>query len=251
MKQTPSMKKPKTRCLGININSSRRYLEGFMRQAASSLSPDDRVLDAGAGYRPYEGCFKHARYHSTDHLPCDKGLSFLSDLKALPIEDASYGKVLCTQVLEHVPDPERVLGEFHRVLSPGGELWLTAAFYYEEHEIPNDFYRYTTSGLECLALRAGFDVLRLEWLEGYFGTLSYELRKAARILPLKPTAYGPLLLGLPFSLLALILKPLFLLLSTLFTYLDLHHKYLSSGHGKNLALVAVKSVGKQQRSDTN
>jgi SAM-dependent methyltransferase len=46
----------------------------------------------------------------------------LGDLESLPFEDASFSTVLCTEVLEHVPDPARALGEIRRVLMPGGVL---------------------------------------------------------------------------------------------------------------------------------
>ena len=50
----------------------------------------------------------------------------LCDLADIPVEDARFDHVLLTQVLEHLPEPATVLGELHRVLRPGGTLWLTA-----------------------------------------------------------------------------------------------------------------------------
>ena len=46
----------------------------------------------------------------------------LGDLEAMPFPDASFGTVLCSEVLEHVPDPSRALSEIHRVLRPDGVL---------------------------------------------------------------------------------------------------------------------------------
>jgi ubiquinone/menaquinone biosynthesis C-methylase UbiE len=46
----------------------------------------------------------------------------LGDLEAMPFGDATFGTVLCSEVLEHVPDPSRALSEIHRVLRPGGVL---------------------------------------------------------------------------------------------------------------------------------
>jgi ubiquinone/menaquinone biosynthesis C-methylase UbiE len=43
-------------------------------------------------------------------------------LEALPFADGEFDLVLCTQVIEHVPDAERAMGELHRVLRPGGRL---------------------------------------------------------------------------------------------------------------------------------
>ncbi len=40
----------------------------------------------------------------------------------LPFSDASFDRVICSEVLEHIPDYETVLGEIHRVLKPGGIL---------------------------------------------------------------------------------------------------------------------------------
>lgn len=40
----------------------------------------------------------------------------------LPFADARFGLIVNNQVMEHVDDLERVLGEIHRVLAPGGLL---------------------------------------------------------------------------------------------------------------------------------
>lgn len=46
----------------------------------------------------------------------------LGDIEAMPFADGSFGTVLCTEVLEHVPDPAGALAEIRRVLQPGGVL---------------------------------------------------------------------------------------------------------------------------------
>ena len=44
------------------------------------------------------------------------------DVEHLPFADGSFGTVLCTEVIEHIPDPAAALAEYRRVLKPGGVL---------------------------------------------------------------------------------------------------------------------------------
>lgn len=53
----------------------------------------------------------------------DKSLSFQrADALQLPFADGSFDKVICSEVLEHIPDYHGVLAEITRVLAPGGLL---------------------------------------------------------------------------------------------------------------------------------
>ncbi len=216
----------------------------FAEQAGASVPAGAIVLDAGAGDCPYRSYFTSAKYHATDLCQVEKSygkLSYISDLKAIPIRSDCYDLIFCSQTLEHVPDPQAAMNELGRVLKPGGYLWLTAPFYYAEHEVPFDYYRYTQFGLQLIAQNAGFTVKSIEWLEGYFGTLAYQVNEAAKALPLTAKDYGPgiwlWLLVIPVGL----AKAIFAVLSLFFTWLDLRSKYVTRGHCKNYALIAVKS----------
>jgi len=46
------------------------------------------------------------------------------DVQALPYEDTSFDALICSHVLEHVPDDRRAMGELLRVLRPGGTALL-------------------------------------------------------------------------------------------------------------------------------
>ncbi len=48
----------------------------------------------------------------------------LGDLQRLPVKDRSLDVVVCSHVLEHVPDDRRALAEIHRVLRPGGRAYV-------------------------------------------------------------------------------------------------------------------------------
>ena len=159
---------------GAAGNSSRTYLHRFLARAGETVRPGQRVLDAGSGRAPYRKLFGHAAYETADFVAV-KGKKYrepdyVCDLAAIPVEDARFDHVLLTQVLEHIPEPAVVLAELHRVMKPGGTLWLTAPLFYAEHERPYDFFRYTRYGLQHLLEGAGFSVRAGEWMEGYLGT---------------------------------------------------------------------------------
>lgn len=113
---------------GIYQRALTRYLDRLgrllMRTEARS------VLDAGCG----EGFVQRAmqergyagRWTGVDSSPgavafaaerAPAHLWRVADLRSLPDEGASYGAVLCSQVLEHIPEPERVRDELARVTS--------------------------------------------------------------------------------------------------------------------------------------
>ena len=58
------------------------------------------------------------------------------------------------------------------ILKPEGQAWLLAPLFYEEHEKPFDFHRYTQFAWRRVADQAGLELKEIDWLEGYFGTLS-------------------------------------------------------------------------------
>lgn len=165
------------------INASRLHLEAFAAEAAAVGSDKSfKVLDAGAGKLPYASMFAHVTYEAADLD--DNGLvDYVCDIADMPMPDDTYDLVFCSQTLEHVTDPERVLREIRRVLKPGGQAWLSAPFFYEEHIKPYDYFRFTQFAWRHLAAKTGFHVDDIRWLEGYYGTLSYQLHMAYKALP--------------------------------------------------------------------
>jgi SAM-dependent methyltransferase len=131
-----------------------------MLDLAACTAAGARVLDLGAGDAPYRELFAHTDYRTSDWSESVHMGAGTADIVAsaddLPVADESFELVVCTQVLEHVPEPASVLAECHRVLVPGGRLALTAPLLWELHELPHDYYRYTSAGLHHLMRSAGF-----------------------------------------------------------------------------------------------
>lgn len=66
------------------------------------------------------------------------------------IPSESYNIVLCTGLLEHIPDPERLLNEFKRILKPGGKLIISASAVFSYHESPDNFFHFTPYGFRLM-----------------------------------------------------------------------------------------------------
>lgn len=224
------------------FNSSRAYLEAFVREATERLPSGSLVLDAGAGDCRYGQFFTSHRYESADLCTVDKAygeLTYTCDLAQIPVEDGRFDAVLCTQVLEHVPEPESVLRELNRVLTPGGLLFLTVPLFYAEHEVPYDYQRFTRYGLERLLPLTGFAIERLDWLEGYLGTLSYQVKSAAAALPRWSDARRRKLLA-PFVPASSALRVGLDALADVLGRADVIVKVTDRGYCKNYAVIARK-----------
>jgi len=74
----------------------------------------------------------------------------VADARALPFCDSSVDGVVSESLLEHVNDPDSVAREMVRVLKPGGFLYASAPFIHPYHASPDDFNRWTSSGLKFL-----------------------------------------------------------------------------------------------------
>lgn len=150
---------------------SHSTLEAAIRQAGQQVSAD-WLLDIGCGTKPYRRRLSARRYIGID-LPTygPQAADIFGTALQLPFRDASYDAVLCTQVLEHVPNPGRLLQEIARLLKPGGVLILTTPQTWGLHLEPFDYFRYTRYGLETLAADAGLDVQSVRPTCGIWATL--------------------------------------------------------------------------------
>lgn len=66
------------------------------------------------------------------------------------IESESYQVVLCTGLIEHLPDPQRLVDELRRILKPGGKLILSGSAVFSFHECPDNYFHFTPYGMRLL-----------------------------------------------------------------------------------------------------
>ncbi len=112
----------------------------FLRQFSSS----NVVISIGSGVHRSASFVKNI-----DIFPYP-GVDIVADAMELPLATNSVDGIVCEYLLEHVPEPQRVVDEIIRVLRPGGRAYITVPFVYPFHASPNDFYRWSSEGLKVL-----------------------------------------------------------------------------------------------------
>lgn len=188
----------------------------WVKAQAKTIPAGSRILDVGAGSCPYRPIFSHCRYETHDATPLapdqlrDKEgygtINYVSDATAIPVANESFDAVLCTEVLEHVPEPIRVVNELHRILRPGGVLLLTAPLGSGLHQEPYHFYGgYTPYWYATFLQRAGFETVEVVPNGGFFKHYGQEGIRFCKLA-------SPFALSAPL-LLRLVWAPFWLLLS--------------------------------------
>jgi SAM-dependent methyltransferase len=80
----------------------------------------------------------------------------------LPFPGAFFDLVICSHVLEHVPDDRFLLSEIHRVLRAGGTALLNIPVNEGRYADPHHLRCYTEATFRSLVVKAGLNILRAE-----------------------------------------------------------------------------------------
>ena len=121
-------------------------------------------IGAGAGRHSYEAARRGAHVVALDYdpgdlldvavmlgamveageAPVDIGLMVMrGNALSLPFPDASFDRIVVSEVLEHIGDDAGVLAEIHRVLKPGGIMAATVPSWFPEKicwALPDEYY---------------------------------------------------------------------------------------------------------------
>ena len=147
-----------------------------IKRYGSKLS--GRVLDIGCGTRPYRNMIKARLYIGVDELITVRP-DVCGSCRPLAFRDGSFDSVICTELLEHVREPEACIAEIARVLKQGGCAYITAPQTWCLHYEPDDYWRFTRYGLEYLLRKSGFDIESVERIGGIFSLVGVRLTDVA------------------------------------------------------------------------
>ena len=168
------------------------WIEETLKKIPAGLT----ILDAGAGECQFKKFCSHleyisqdfAQYHGEGEVGLQTGnwdnskLDIVSDILSIPLPNHSMDVVMCTEVLEHIPDPAAAIKEFGRLVKPGGYLLITAPFASLTHFAPYHF----ASGLsrffyEKYLPENGFDIIELDFNGNFFEYVAQENRRIKSI----------------------------------------------------------------------
>lgn len=135
------------------------YQKNFKEHAKGKL------LDLGCGKVPLYAAYKDFitenicvdwanSLHKNPHLDFECNLT-----KPLPFPNDEFDTIILSDVLEHIPNPEKLWLEMNRILKQNGKILMNVPFFYWLHEEPFDYYRYTEFALRRFAETSGFKVI--------------------------------------------------------------------------------------------
>jgi len=103
------------RILDVGCGEGRHTILAYLAANVTAIGVDLSEKDLATAQERFEP------FHEKDNAA--KQLTFqVANALALPFEGASFDKVICSEVLEHIPDYQGVLAEINRVLKPDGVL---------------------------------------------------------------------------------------------------------------------------------
>ncbi len=130
----------------ILSTNHRLFLESHLKKDLKKFRGVALVL--GAGHDPYRHLLQETSKIITNDIDETlPNIDLLSTADQLDLEDSSVDAIVAIEVLEHVPDVEKVLRECQRVLTTGGKIYIAMPAMYHIHGDPDDYRRLTKSGL--------------------------------------------------------------------------------------------------------
>jgi SAM-dependent methyltransferase len=137
-------------CPTLTYRSPNR--RGLVAKFVATLTPTAAVANVGGGSRRYGPNVVNI---DVEPLP---GVDVVGVAEQLPLADGTCDGAVLQAVLEHVRSADLTLRELHRVLKPGGSLFIEVPFMQGYHPSPGDYRRYTEQGLRAELIDHEFDI---------------------------------------------------------------------------------------------
>jgi SAM-dependent methyltransferase len=136
--------KPGDRVLDLGCGEGRHAITAYLEDQVDVVGLDLSLSDLGTAESRFKEFEDEEDTRRSLNFTCASGL-------ALPFADSTFDKVICAEVLEHIPEYQAVLLEIKRVLKPGGQFatsvprfgpeWICWQLSDAYHEVPGGHVR--------------------------------------------------------------------------------------------------------------
>jgi SAM-dependent methyltransferase len=161
------MKQDISRDFNPRLTKPHYLVRNRLLKYVTRLAPElkGRLMDFGCGTKPYYPLFNVDEYVGVDyenpgHPHANEKIDIFYNGKSLPFPDQHFDSVFSSEVFEHVFNLDEILPEINRVMKGGAKILITCPFSICEHEVPNDFARYSSFALKHLFIKHGFEVVQ-------------------------------------------------------------------------------------------
>ena len=184
-----------------NLNNQNQRDE-FVISCIKNLPSGIKILDAGCGSQRYKKYCGHLNYFSNDTGKYTKDqsqnlfsegingfenyeygeINYKSNVWNIKEESNSFDAILCTEVFEHIPYPDKALSEFSRLLKNNGTLILTLPSNCLRHMDPEFYFSgFSNHWINKFLKENKFEIKKLETVGDYFSWMAVEISRSATI----------------------------------------------------------------------
>ena len=170
---------------------TRNHVDNFMYKNFINIKSNLKVLDVGAGNKPYQKYFNNCKYDTCESSEVLNQIGFKGNMdhtfycditKSIPRDDNFYDIIICNEVFEHISEPSDALKEIHRVLKPNGKLFLTVPQCHGIHQEPHNYFNYLSYGLEYLLKKNNFTSYHVIPLGGIYHLLGKVIQNSINLI---------------------------------------------------------------------
>jgi len=181
-----------------NQNIRDKFIITELEKLSNGLS----ILDAGCGSQRYKKYCDHLKYYSNDtgNYTLDKkknlfsnginkignyeygNIDYKSNIWNIDAETAKFDAILCTEVFEHIPYPEKALIEFNRLLKTDGKLILTIPSNCLRHMDPEYYFSgFSDNWIKKFMKESKFKIQEIQTIGDYYSWMAVEISRTAMI----------------------------------------------------------------------
>jgi len=150
------------------------------------------VIDLGSGLNPSYERFWQIKPEKFIRVDINKETrpDIVADLnKPLPFSDNFADSAFLFNVIYILEDPSATLREINRILKPGGKIFFTSPFIFNEAKEPVDYWRFTSEALEKLLKESEFNNFFIEPIGERFSAAVYLISPFLFFWPVKFVFY--------------------------------------------------------------